>query len=265
MWVRGEMDALLHGDQPLDHFENGARSVGAAHGPVVEGFPRVFGQTVVSRTPTRSGQQVAVVGGRRNEGQDLPGRRLDGHDGAPFAFHQLLGVALQVGVEGQGHILHLSPEASPCRSVCFARCFGRPPGGGECPACRAGRTQTGLPRRICPCSPPAGNGNRGSCLRGPPRGTRRQFGSRCRKRFRARAWCGWTVRDTARALRTGPRIPRRSTGAGGVRLCSASSASLWRDVVPVPRGRVGPSLPGQPCRCRPCGAAPPSSRNWARW
>ena len=96
--------SLLHGDQPLDHFENGARSIGAAYGPVVEGFPRVFGQTVVSRTPTRSRQQVPVVGGRRNEGQDLPGRRLDGHDGAPFALHQLLGIALQVGVERQGHI-----------------------------------------------------------------------------------------------------------------------------------------------------------------
>ena len=56
--------SLLHGDQPLDHFENGARPVGAAHGPVVEGFPRVFGQTVVSRTPTRARQQVPVVGGR---------------------------------------------------------------------------------------------------------------------------------------------------------------------------------------------------------
>ena len=104
MWVRGEMDALLHGDQPLDHFENGARPVGAAHGPVVEGFPRVFGQTVVSRTPTRARQQVAVVGGRRNEGEDLPGGGLDGHDGAPFALHQLLGIALQVGVKGQGHV-----------------------------------------------------------------------------------------------------------------------------------------------------------------
>ena len=100
----GRDDALFHGDQSLHHLENGPRSVGASHRAVVERFPRVFGQTVVRRPAARASQKIPVVGRCRDKGQNLSRRRFNGHYGAPLSFHQLLGVPLQRGVDGQGDV-----------------------------------------------------------------------------------------------------------------------------------------------------------------
>ena len=98
-------DALLHADEALHHLEDGSRSVRPPDRPVVKGFPWVFGQTVVRRTPARSRQQISVIGGGRDEGENFTGCGFERDDGAPLSHHEFFRVALQFSVDGQGHIV----------------------------------------------------------------------------------------------------------------------------------------------------------------
>ena len=101
----GRDHALLHADEALDHFEDGAGTVGAADRAVVQGFPRVLCQAVVRRSPARASEQVPVKRRGRHKGQHLAGGRFKGHDGAAFAAHQVLGVLLQFGVQGEREVV----------------------------------------------------------------------------------------------------------------------------------------------------------------
>ena len=101
----GRDHTLLHADEALDHFEDGARTVGASDRAVVQGLPRVLRQTVVRRPPARSGEQVPVKRRGRHEGQDLARGRFEGHDGAAFAAHEVLGVPLQFGVQREREVV----------------------------------------------------------------------------------------------------------------------------------------------------------------
>ena len=55
--------------------------------------------------PARSRQQIAVIGGGRNEGEDFSGGGFKRDDGPAFPRHEFFGVALQFSVDGQGHIV----------------------------------------------------------------------------------------------------------------------------------------------------------------
>ena len=50
-------------------------------------------------------EEVGVVGGAGDEGQDLSRGGLHGHDGAYLAHHELLAIGLQVGVEAEVEVL----------------------------------------------------------------------------------------------------------------------------------------------------------------
>ena len=99
MEAGGRSDAAtLHGNHADDRFESGARRIGAADGTVDKGLHRVVLQLLVMFATFATHKKVGVVSGAGDKGQNLSCGRLDGHDGADFAHHQLLAVGLQVGI-----------------------------------------------------------------------------------------------------------------------------------------------------------------------
>ena len=96
---RGRDDVVLEGNQSVGQFESGTGGVGGLQSSVEERFFRIHHQFAIVFRAGGTHQQIRVIVGAGNQAQDLAGFGFNSHDGAPFAGHQLLAIALQLHVQ----------------------------------------------------------------------------------------------------------------------------------------------------------------------
>ena len=97
--------APVHGNEPLDHFENAPWAVGRAQGSVEKRLVGVVEEAIIIRSTVPSSQQIGPVARGTDHGKDLSRRRFDGNDGSPLVCHDAFPVRLQVQIQGDLNIV----------------------------------------------------------------------------------------------------------------------------------------------------------------
>ena len=97
--------AAVHGNEPLDHFENATWAVGRAQGSVEKRLVGVVEEAVVIRSTVPSSEQIGPVARGTDHGEDFPRRRFDGNDGSSLVRHDAFTVRLQFQIQGELNIL----------------------------------------------------------------------------------------------------------------------------------------------------------------
>lgn len=69
-------------------FQTGSRRIGGLHGPVLEGMALVVAQARPDVAGHALDEDVVVVAGLGDQGQDLAAGRVHGHDGPGLAVEQ---------------------------------------------------------------------------------------------------------------------------------------------------------------------------------